>query len=120
MSYEIPGFSFTLPAAVDLSSAEFTFVTVDANGLCNVPAAGGRVIGALNNKPRAGESATIVNSGIAQVVASAAIAVGSDVAATATGQAAVWATGNFKAGVALEAASAAGVIIAVLLASNHG
>ena len=39
MSYEIPGFSFSLPAAADLSAvAAFRFVDVDTSGLAAVPA----------------------------------------------------------------------------------
>jgi hypothetical protein len=122
MAYEIPGFSFTLPAGVDLSAAEFSFVAQDVNGLANVPAAGARTIGALNNKPKLGESATIVNSGIAQVIAGAAIpfvAGGTPVQCDASGRAVPF-TSGFYCGLALEVASGAGIIIAVLLGVNHG
>jgi hypothetical protein len=120
MAYEIPGFTFTLPAGVDLSSSEFTLVTIDANGLCNVPAASAHTIGALNNKPRLGEAATIMRAGIAQVVAGGAIPVGSPVSAGTAGVAVVTpGTGTpFIAGYALEAVSAAGIIFACLLTVN--
>lgn len=119
MAYEMPGFSFTLPAGIDLSNSIFTLVTQDANGLANVPAAGAFILGALANKPRIGESATIIRSGIAQVTTGAAIplvAGGTPVMVNASGFVVPWVTGNYKCGTALEAASAAGIIIAVLLA----
>ena len=119
MAYEIPGFSFTLPAAADLSATQFRFVNVDGSGKAAVPAAGGRVCGVRNNKPKANEAATIVNSGISIVEAGGAITVGDDVATDNAGRA-VAAAGatTIVAGIALETASGAGIKIAVLLAGG--
>lgn len=114
MAYEIPGFSFTLPAGVDLSTSLFRAVNVDANSKAVLPAAGGRIVGFLNNKAKANEAATIVNSGIVQAEAGAAITCGADVEVDNTGRVITLAAGK-KVGVAFEAASAAGIIIAVLL-----
>lgn len=115
MAYEIPGLTFTLPAAADLSGSQFRFVNVDANAKAAVPAAGGAVIGVRNNKPKANEATTIVHSGISIVEAGGAVAAGAEVTTDATGRAIAPAAGNRVAGVALETASGAGVFIAVLL-----
>lgn len=114
MAYEIPGFSFTLPAGADLSATPYVFLDVNASGLTVAAAAAGRTIGVLGNKPKAGESATIVQTGIVQVTASAAITAGSAVQAAAGGQAVVFSAG-VQLGIALEGASGAGSVIAVLL-----
>lgn len=114
MAYEIPGFSFTLPAGADLSATPYVFLDVNGSGLAVAAAAAGRTVGVLGNKPKAGESATIMANGICQVVASAAIAAGAGVQAAAGGQAVVLSAG-VQLGIALEAASGAGSVIAVLL-----
>jgi len=115
MAYEIPGFSFTLPAAADLSALQFRAVNVDATGKAALPAALGRIIGVLQNKPTLNQAATIVCSGISKVTAGAAIAAGANVEVDALGRVITRATG-IPAGIALEAASGAGIVIAVYLA----
>lgn len=114
MAYEIPGFSFTLPAAADLSATQFRFVTIDGTGKAAVPAAGAKTIGVRNNKPKANEATTIVHDGISLVEAGAAIAIGANVETDVSGRAITLAAGIAQ-GIALETASAAGVKIAVLL-----
>jgi hypothetical protein len=117
MAYEIPGFSFTLVAAADQSASQFRFINVDSNGKGVTPSvAGQRVVGVRNNKPKSGEAATIVASGISIVESGAAVTVGGDVMTDTSGRA-IDATGAtaIVAGIALEAASAAGQFIAVLL-----
>lgn len=116
MAYEIPGFSFPLPAGEDFSAAaQFRFIDVSATGKAVNPAAGGSVIGVRQNRPKLNEATTIVNSGIVIVEAGAALAPGDLVAANALGQAVEAAGGNVTAGRALETASGAGIQIAVLL-----
>lgn len=114
MAYEIPGFSYTLVAASDMSATQFRFVNVDTAGKAAVPAAGGRVVGVRQNKPKADEAATIVQTGISIVEAGAAVTVGDGVQSDASGRAITLAAG-ISQGVALETASGAGVKIAVLL-----
>jgi|SRR5215472_15681569 len=114
MAYEMPGFSFTLPAGADLSASPYVFLDANASGLAVAATAAGRTVGVLGNKPKAGESATIIQTGIAQVTASAAIAAGAGVQAAAGGQAVILSAG-IQLGVALEAATGAGSVIAVLL-----
>lgn len=67
MAYEIPGFSFTLLAATDLSGSQFCGVDVDSNGKAAFPVQGKRCIGVIQNKPKSGEAATIVVSGVTKV-----------------------------------------------------
>lgn len=118
MAYEIPGFSYTLVSAADFSvTGQFRAVNVDATGKAALPAAGGRIAGILNNKPKAGESATIVQSGISACEAGAAVTIGSTVEVDATGRVVPRAAG-VAVGIALETASAAGVKIAVLLSGQ--
>lgn len=114
MAYEIPGFSYTLPAGVDLSALLFRAVDIDENSKAVLPAAGGRIVGVLNNRAKANEAATIIQTGIVQVEAGAAVTAGDDVEVDEQGRAITLAAGA-KVGVAFESASAAGIIIAVLL-----
>lgn len=117
MAYEIPGFSYTLPAGQDFrtGAGQFRFVNVNTTGKAVVPTLGGAVVGVRQNKPNTNEACTIVQSGIVFVEASAIIALGAEVTTTADGRAVTSTTGNRVHGVALEAASGAGVQIAVLL-----
>jgi hypothetical protein len=135
MAYEQPGFTFTLVGDATVlnptnagASAEgiyyghqFRFVDCTGAGLCGAPAANGRQVGVCQNKPRPGsaDSTTIMNSGISMVMAGGAITAGADVTTDATGAATAAAATNLVAGVALEAASGSGVIIAVLLRQSR-
>lgn len=115
MAFEIPGFSYTLVAAVDLSGSQFRAVRTDANGKAALPVLGGSIAGICNNKPKLNEAVTVVSSGISIVEAGAVIANGANVAVDATGRAIPAAAGQEIIGVAQEAASAAGIKIGVLL-----
>ncbi|NPV72075.1 MAG: DUF2190 family protein [Firmicutes bacterium] len=127
MAYEIPVFDFTLEAAADLSASQYRFVRVDANGRAALCGAGQPAVGVLQNKPSAaGQAAQVRALGITKVVAGAAIAKGALVASDASGQAVAATvttantttgalTGSHVAGIALEAAAAAGGVISVLL-----
>lgn len=115
MAYEIPGFSFPLPAGADFSGgAQFRFCDVSSTGKAVNPAAGGRVVGVRQTKSKLDEAATIVNSGISIVEAGGAITAGGEVETNAVGQAVAVTTGVVL-GTALETASGAGIQIAVLL-----
>lgn len=119
MAFECIGFSYPFVAAADLSASQFRGVALDANGKINVPAAaGGQVIGVLNNKPKVNEAGTVYVSGISIMEAGASIVLaagGTRVSVDAAGRAITWATTNYLLGYALEAASGIGVKIAVLL-----
>ena len=116
MAYEIPGFSFPLPSGSDFSAgSQFRFVDVNSSGAVVNPSAGGRVVGVRQNRPISGAATTVVQSGVSIVEAGAAVACGANLKTDATGRAVTATTGTQIVGVALEAASAAGVQIAVLL-----
>lgn len=114
MAYEIPGLSFTLVSAADLTNSQFRFVDVDATGKAVLPGAGGPVVGVCNNHADVNEPVTVVSNGISKVEAGGAIPAGSPVGTDATGRAVVAAAGAGH-GRALETASGAGIRIAVLL-----
>lgn len=119
MAYEIPGFSFPLPSGADFSaSKQFRFVDVNATGKAVNPAAGGSVIGVRQTRPRANEATTIVHSGVSIVEAGGVIDAGALIASDANGLAVTAAAGNTTVGRALEAATASGIQIAVLLIPN--
>lgn len=67
MAYEIPGFSWTLVAAEDLTDSQFCAVDIDSDGKAALPTQGSRVVGVLRNKPDINESATVVSDGIVKV-----------------------------------------------------
>lgn len=117
MAYEVPGFSFTLPAGVDLSASLFRGLATSTAGKVILPGAGAAIIGVLSNKPKADEAATVVNSGIVQMESGAAVpllAGSTPVEVDAQGRCIPRAAG-VRVGWALEASTGAGIIIAVLL-----
>jgi Uncharacterized conserved protein (DUF2190) len=117
VSYEIPGFLYSLDAAGDLSAGQFKALVMDTNGRAALAGTKGvPIVGILQNNPGAlGRSATIMQSGITKWVASAAIVRNARVTTENDGRAVTAATGNVVHGIALEAAGAAGQVIAVLL-----
>lgn len=117
MAFEIPGFSFPLPSAADYrtGNGQFRFVKVNSSGKAVQTVAGEATIGVRQITCRQDEAMTIVNSGISMVEAGAAVTAGALVMSDATGRAVTATSTNSIAGTALETASGAGVIIAVLL-----
>ncbi|MDE2099055.1 MAG: DUF2190 family protein [Patescibacteria group bacterium] len=127
MAYGInTGYDISLVAAADLSSDQFHFVTTDGSGNAALSAAGAPAIGVLQDAPTAGEAGAVRVMGVSKVVAGAVVAVGSRVASDATGRAVVYTAASCAAapgpvagsqvlGIALEAAGAAGDVIAVAL-----
>jgi hypothetical protein len=65
-----------------------------------------------------GDKVTVDVLGTAQVESGAAVAVGATIKSDASGRGITWATSGAKIGLALEAASAAGQVIEVLLIPN--
>lgn len=107
----------TVEASGDLSSSQFLFVTIDSNGQAAVAGDGVVVVGVLQDKPAAqGRACSIYGSGsISKVKAGAAVAAGAKVSSDAAGKAVTAASGEYIAGIALDAASAANQLISVLL-----
>lgn len=121
MAYEIPGFSFTLVSAADYrtGNGQFRFVSVDGTGKAVQTGAGLAAVGVRQMTPNAGEAMTIVNQGIVMVEAGAAVTIGGQVSSDATGRAIDSIATKVVLGTALEAASAAGILIAVLLSNAN-
>ncbi|SCM71512.1 hypothetical protein KL86PLE_100245 [uncultured Pleomorphomonas sp.] len=134
MTTQANGLDITRLAGADLSSSQYLFVKLDANAQVVVAGAGEDAIGVLQNKPAAGQAATVRVGGLSKVVAGAAITAGARVASDASGKAktAVAATVNtsdtgaaadavvasFSMGHAFEAASGDGQVIEILLAHS--
>lgn len=131
MAYEDAGKQVSLLAAADLSAKQYHAVKVDGNGRVALAGAGEAAIGILQNKPTAGQAATVMVSGISKMVAGAAINEGDLIAVGAAGKAkvAVAATtntadagaaqdplvGSHVIGVAVTPAAGDGVVFSVLL-----
>lgn len=123
MAWEIPGFSFTLIAAADLSSSQFCAVNADttaAGSKAALPSAGGRAIGVIQNKPTAGLPATIVTTGITKgKVGTGGVTAGDSVKALANGTFTTAGTGTYAIGIALQT-GVAGVLVPILLTPAGG
>jgi hypothetical protein len=119
----IPG----VVAADDLSANQFRFVRVKniavvpgtRNGLEieSVASLGDQAVGVLQNKPLAGEAATVAITGsVTKVIASVAITAGADVSAAADGRATT--SNTYVVGTCLTASTAANEVISVYLNSE--
>ena len=94
----------TFEAGGDLSTAQFKFVSLAADGQVDVTAsAGGNAIGVLLNNPSAaGYAATVCVSGDVMVEAGGTITAGDQIQSSATGTALLAATGDVVLGYARE------------------
>ena len=105
----------TFIAGVDLSSAQFKFVTLESDGFVDLAdAAGENCIGVLLNNPPAAGAATVCISGKVMITAGGTVAAGAAVQTGADGTALAAATGDVVMGYALEA-GVGGQIIAMEL-----
>jgi hypothetical protein len=108
----IPG----VVASADLSASQFLFMNISSTGAALNTTAGAMVDGVLQNKPDAlNKPATVAYSGVSKVIAGAAVAKGARVMSNTAGKAITGTATNIGVGRALEAASADGDAIAVLL-----
>lgn len=116
MATKQPDLPFSLPAAADLSAATnlYRLVTINNVGKIALSAAHARVVGVLQNQPKANEMANFDGRGIEKVQAGAAIVAGADLASDATGRAVTAVSGDEIFGTAVGAAAAAGVILQVV------
>jgi hypothetical protein len=115
MSYEEKLDSISLVADGDQSDNQYKFMKGDTTGVALQDGAGAACIGVLQNKPTDGQIAEVGFSGVSKVAAGDAVSQWADVQSDGTGRAIAAATGDYIQGTALEAATAAGQIIAVLL-----
>jgi hypothetical protein len=94
----------TFLAGEDLSSAQFKFVTLEADGNVDLAdSAGERAVGVLLNKPDAsGKAATVAMTGKVMVVAGGSVTAGDEIATDASGDAVTASSTNIVMGYALE------------------
>jgi hypothetical protein len=118
MSNEVNLNKVTMEAGSDLSAAQYKFVSMASDTQVDVVGTKGAVaIGVLLDKPAAaGRAASVAIGGVCKVAAGAAVAAGAEVISDATGRAiATDAADQYILGTAIEAAAAAGNVIAVRL-----
>lgn len=119
MAYTLDGRTLTLEASADLSSSQYLFVALGSTGIAVVSGSGGKAVGVLQDKPAAlGRAGCVQYDGVTKVKAGAVVAKGADIMSNTSGQAITCTTGLVSQGTALEAATAAGDLIAVLLKCN--
>lgn len=107
--------SKAFPTNGDQSANQYKFMTNSASGVAVAAASGARCIGVLQDAPSSGAQGSIAYGGTSKVVAGAAVAVNAQVQTDASGRAITAVSTGHIQGTALEAASAAGEIISVLL-----
>jgi len=102
MAYEIPGRTITLEASTDLSAYQFRFVGVDSAGkaaLAITSTGDADVLGILQNKPTAGQAASIMIDGVSKIVAAGSTMSAGDLVTNSTaGLAAVHSAGDMIRG----------------------
>jgi hypothetical protein len=104
--------TLTLALTATVSAGRFVTVAGIQTG------AGLNSIGVSRSAGVSGDKIAVDALGTATVEAGAAVAAGDSLKADATGRGITWATSGAKIGIALEAASAAGQFIEVLLIPN--
>lgn len=85
MAFHSVSFTYSFPAAADLSASQWKFVKLDANGnaaLCT--AVTDTPVGVLMNKPTITHAATVMLWGISEVIAGATLAAGTEISVSAT------------------------------------
>ena len=112
--------TISLVAAADLSSSQYYFVAVDSNGQAALTGDDGNPIGVLQNKPTAGQAATVCIAGVTKcyVGTESGLGTGYNVGCDANSAAKVSDTGSYRLGVSLEDPTADGDIISLLFQKN--
>lgn len=119
-AYEIRGDIITLIADDDYRTKQYYFVHVEATTGHAVVNSGvtDKTIGVLQNKPNAGEAASVMIEGVSFVVADSTVAAGDSIGSSSDGQADTIAEGTettvYKVGTCLVGADA-GELCSVLL-----
>ena len=118
MAYEIPGQTVPMTAAADLSSKQFYVVYGSAANSVNVATDNTAHVplGILQNEPESGQAAAVCINGVSKAVAGDAVSAGALLTFDSEGRVVTASgTGIYTVGVALQAASAAGEVIPVLI-----
>lgn len=100
-------------AGADLTAGQYTFVNRNSAGKVITATANAKAIGVLWNAPNTDQAATVITGGQPHVYASAAIAVGAEVAVGTGGKAKTAASTNVVVGYARTAATAADQLIMI-------
>ena len=120
MAYEESLRNITLIAGADLSTRQYSFVSIDANGNAALTTAGAQADGVVQDNPQSGEAAAVGVRGISKVKCGGNITRGSLVAAGANGLAVAATSGDVILGTAMEAGAANRIISVLLAVQNHG
>jgi hypothetical protein len=115
MAYEEALTNISIVADGDQSGNQYKFMKLGADGIDVQDSSGAACVGVLQTKPADGTMGAVAISGISKMVAGAALTRGAAVQSDAQGRAIAAVSGGYPQGVAVEAASAAGEIVPVLL-----
>ena len=117
MAFEILHGVVTLEASADLSAHQYRFISMTAGKAAVISAAGDLADGVLQNDPVSGGAAEIVplNGSIVKVQAGAVVAINADVTPDVDGKAITSTSTDEICGKALEASTADGEFITVLI-----
>lgn len=109
-----------LLALADYSLKQYNGVFVNAAGQAALQTTpGAAIVGVIQNKPKLGEAVELEMRGISKALANGVIAAGAQVTADATGFKTGNGTTDKVAGIALDAAAAAGVIFTLLVTAQQ-
>ena len=117
MAYEEKVDPISIPANADLSASQYCLGTVNSSGKLAIVGAGLSADGILQDKPAAADRPASVGctpGRISKMRAGAAITAGDSLTPDSTGRGVTATSGDVVAAKALEAASGADVVIAVL------
>lgn len=114
MAVENTVWAHTEVAAADLSAAQFLAVNLDGGAGVVLCGAGEKALGFLQNKPVAGEAATVMIHGLTKAVSGAAVTAGSPVEIDAAGKV-IDEDSGVVVGIARTGSSGADEIISVYL-----
>ncbi len=125
MAYEIPVLVDSKHRAfADLSTHQYKFVKLTANGIELCAAVTDKPFGVLQNAPTAGQAAEVMRVGLTKLIAGGTIAIGAAIGTGATALAAAKTLGtdttHFNVGVADEAAVVNDIFTAAINCLNAG
>jgi hypothetical protein len=106
-------------AAADLSALQFHNVGLDSTGAAvPITTAGARPFGVLQNKPKAGQTATVAIGGVTNAKVGAAVVAGANAVCDNQGRIDDLTTaGQHRVGIIMQSAGAAGEIVSLLIAN---
>ena len=120
MAFEQSKTIITLEAAADLSAKQYYFVSVDTNGKAALTGDDGNPIGVLQNKPAAGQAASICVYGVTKLYigTESGLGAGYNVGCDANSAGKVSDSGSYRLGVSLEDPTANGDVVSILFQKN--